>query len=114
MSVLIRNIYKNIPCNLPEEIVENISSGKNIKIERIVSRGHSSSEEFWYDQKENEFVLLIKGKACILFEGEDKAEVIRKLKNIKLNYKDYGIVEQYTCSGNTVFNILPPSKIMLN
>ncbi len=38
-------------------------------IERIVSQGHRSPDGFWYDQKENEFVVLIAGAARLAFEG---------------------------------------------
>ena len=43
------------------------SKGEKItKIERIVSRGHASPEDFWYDQEENEWVMVVKGTArCV-------------------------------------------------
>jgi cupin 2 domain-containing protein len=41
-----------------------------IKIEKIVSNGQKSPEDFWYEQKENEFVLLLKGNAILEFENE--------------------------------------------
>jgi len=50
--------------------METLSHSEHVRIERIVSRGHSSSEEFWYDQEEHEFVLLISGRARLAFAGE--------------------------------------------
>jgi len=66
------NIFENIPDNLPEEIIEDILKTDNLEIKRIISKGHASPSGFWYDQKENEWVILLKGKACLVFEGEKK------------------------------------------
>ncbi len=66
------NILKNIPNNLPDELVDILVEGKNFRLERIVSKGHSSPKGFWYDQVENEFVLLLKGEAEVLFEDDAK------------------------------------------
>lgn len=41
-----------------------------IKIEKIVSYGQTSPENFWYEQKESEFVLILKGNAILEFEEE--------------------------------------------
>ena len=67
-----KNIYSDIPNDLPDELIEVISEGKGVRIERIVSRGHRSPEGFWYDQEENEFVLLVSGEAKLLFEEENE------------------------------------------
>ncbi len=68
----ISNLYENIPDSLQEELVDIIASGGGIRIERIVSRGHSSPSGYWYDQARNEFVVLLKGCASLRFEdGED-------------------------------------------
>jgi len=64
------NILEALPADLPEELVEVIGGGGDVRIERIVSRGHASEEGFWYDQDENEFVLLLEGEAGLEFEDE--------------------------------------------
>lgn len=65
------NFYKNIPAELPEEVFETLVSGGNIRIERIISKGHRSEPGFWYDQDEAEWVMVIKGEAVLQFkEGE--------------------------------------------
>ncbi len=69
------NIFSGISYALPNEICEVLCQAGNLRIERIVSRGHSSPPAFWYDQDENEFVLLIKGCACLTLEG-DSAQVV--------------------------------------
>lgn len=67
----LRNIFSNVPENLPDEIIEIISQKQNIKIERIISRGHSSPLDFWYDQENQEFALLLTGEAKLRFEKEN-------------------------------------------
>lgn len=64
------NIYKNIPQHLDQEIFKCLVQGENIKIERIISRGHVSPASGWYDQDQNEWVIVLKGSASIAFENE--------------------------------------------
>jgi cupin 2 domain-containing protein len=68
------NIYEDIPFDLQEELSERIagSTEKGIGIERIISRGHASPPGFWYDQEKTEFVILLKGKAALLFKDNDR------------------------------------------
>ena len=63
------NLFENIPEDLPEELFETLVKTDNVHIERIVSRGHTSPEEGWYEQDRNEFVLVLKGAARLEFEG---------------------------------------------
>ncbi len=70
----VKNIFDDIPDNLPQELIEKISGLGRVKIERIVSRGHSSPDDFWYNQEQNEYVILLRGKAGLTFE--DRADVI--------------------------------------
>jgi len=70
-SIKTKNIFLDIPKSLPDELFEIIVQTGNIKIERIVSKGHSSPKDFWYDQDQNEWVLVLKGKAEILIKDHD-------------------------------------------
>jgi len=54
----------------PEESVEELVSRSGVRIERIVSHGHSSPEGFWYDQDDDEWVAVIDGEADLQIEGE--------------------------------------------
>ena len=45
-----KNLLQNIPDQLPEERFETLVKNENIHIERIVSKGHTSPKEGWYDQ----------------------------------------------------------------
>ena len=64
------NIYKQIPDDLSEEVFELLVQGDDVKIERIISMGHKSPDAGWYDQEQNEWVLLLKGDASIAFEND--------------------------------------------
>lgn len=64
------NIFQKIPKDLPKELIETLSQKEHIKIERIVSRGHASPKEFWYDQPQDEFVILLSGSATIIFDNK--------------------------------------------
>jgi cupin 2 domain-containing protein len=65
------NIFQNIPASLRSEFVQRLAGMKGVRIERIVSRGHSSPTGYWYDQAETEWVMLVKGAARIRFEADD-------------------------------------------
>ncbi|MEA2083689.1 MAG: cupin domain-containing protein [Thermodesulfobacteriota bacterium] len=77
MSIPPKNLFQDIPSHLPEEMVEVISESNNVRIERIVSKGDSSPDGFWYDQEKNEFVILLKGRAKLLFEGEPETVTMK-------------------------------------
>lgn len=66
------NLLADIPAELPEELIEVVLRASGVRIERIVSQGHCSPDRFWYDQDENEFVVLLSGAARLLFESETK------------------------------------------
>ena len=62
------NLFAAIPASLPEELFEDIVKTDSMRIERIVSRGHTTPNNEWYDQEESEWVMVVKGSARILFE----------------------------------------------
>lgn len=62
------NIFAGIPSELPEEIFQTILQSRNIKIERIASKGQKSEDGFWYDQIQSEFVIILQGSARLEFE----------------------------------------------
>lgn len=67
----VENVFSSIPADIPREVFQDILIADRLKIERIVSRGHVSPEGFWYDQDQNEWVILLKGSAGLRFEGKD-------------------------------------------
>jgi len=73
----IKNIFSDIPENIPEEIFETLVRNKNIKVERIVSKGHRSPKDFWYDQEQDEWVLVLQGEAKLLFQHEKQPILLK-------------------------------------
>lgn len=78
------------------EIFENIINTKdlkNLKIERIISKGQISEKDFWYNQEENELVILLEGNAILEIENQGelkltKGDYLILNKNVKhkINY----------------------------
>ena len=64
------NLFADIPAHLPAELFTPLLTAPNVRVERIVSRGHVSPPGFWYDQDRPEWVLVLTGAAQIEFEGE--------------------------------------------
>ncbi len=65
------NIFSLLPQQMNEEICDVLQQNKKIRIERIVSTGQTSPETGWYDQSENEWVIVLKGEAIIEFEDRE-------------------------------------------
>ncbi|GHT43918.1 hypothetical protein FACS189454_00020 [Planctomycetales bacterium] len=66
------NLLTNLPASLPDELIEKIVVADSVRIERIISTGHSSPPDFWYDQDENEWVIILQGSAVLEFENETR------------------------------------------
>ena len=66
------NLFANVPEQLSGEWTEILAEGKSIRIERIVTIGQSSPEGFWYDQEDEEWVVVLRGAAQLLFEGDSQ------------------------------------------
>jgi mannose-6-phosphate isomerase-like protein (cupin superfamily) len=75
-SLEVKNIYKEIPQFFDNEIFEEIVRTKSVKIERIISDGHKSPIDSWYNQKEDEYVILLQGQAELLFEENQKIVMV--------------------------------------
>ena len=70
------NIFSAIPQCLDQELVETLLENKDVCIERIVSKGHTSPASGWYDQPKNEWVMVLKGEAVIAFEDEPEIRLV--------------------------------------
>ena len=70
MSVESGNILANLPAAKAQEEVSVLLSNRDVRIVRIVSHGHSSPPDCWYDQDETEWVVVLAGTAGLLIEGE--------------------------------------------
>jgi cupin 2 domain-containing protein len=64
------SLLENVSTLGDEESFEEILSQSGVRIERIVSHGHASPEGFWYEQNDDEWVVVIDGEAELEIEGE--------------------------------------------
>jgi cupin 2 domain-containing protein len=64
------NLYVDLPTTLTEERFDDLLAGGRFRLVRIVSAGQATPPGEWYDQTEDEWVVLLKGSAGLLIEGE--------------------------------------------
>lgn len=62
------NLLSSVPECLDDEVFDSILEASHVRVERIVSKGHASPAEGWYDQDEHEWVLVLEGAGTVLFE----------------------------------------------
>jgi len=100
------NLFAAVPGRLIDEEFTSLmdlsnDNGGRVLIERIVSRQHHSPEGYWYDQKQTEWVLVIRGSAVLEFqlkkvtpikgeeEEEDRTVCCETIETIDLSVGDY-------------------------
>ena len=88
MKPNIENIFSDIPKQIPDELFQTLLSKGQIKIERVISKGQSSPVDEWYDQIQDEWVILLKGKA--------KLQLKKDLSLIYLKPGDYYFIPAHT------------------
>jgi len=71
------NLFADLPTRLSKELIEVVAENQSVRIERIVSTGHTSPERYWYDQDEAEWVVVLKGEARLLFKYDDEPITMR-------------------------------------
>lgn len=81
----LENLFDDFPEEFDEEFIEELVDGEDIRVERIVSRGQASPEGFWYDQDEDEWILVLAGAAGLSFEDEDEQVVLRPGDHINIS-----------------------------
>ena len=62
------NLFTDLPQKLPDELITTLLQAADVRLERIVSHGHASPADFWYDQPQHEWVIVLKGAARLQFE----------------------------------------------
>jgi cupin 2 domain-containing protein len=73
MSKANGNLFHGLPQPSSDEDFFTLVSATGVTIERIVSMGQASPPDVWFDQPMTEWVMVVKGAAEILFEGEDES-----------------------------------------
>lgn len=69
MIVHTASLLADLPKTLAEERFETLLQTPGLRLERILSLGHATPEGEWYDQEQDEWVLLIQGEARLRIEG---------------------------------------------
>lgn len=87
-STVLANIFSAIPEQLPEELFECLLRQDDVLIERIVSRGHITPEEQWYDQASDEWLIVLQGQAMLRYE--------KNAALIQLTAGDYLLIPAHT------------------
>jgi cupin 2 domain-containing protein len=62
------NLFANLPSTSPAELFTTLLESPGVRIERIISYGQASPEGFWYDQDQDEWVIVLQGAARLEFE----------------------------------------------
>jgi cupin 2 domain-containing protein len=66
----IGNLFAKIPTRPAQEEITTLVASPAVRIERIVSRGHASPPDFWYDQPQDEWVIVLAGSAELAFADD--------------------------------------------
>ncbi len=62
------NIFDEISIDKEDEKFFEIFKNDVIRVEKIVSNGQKSPQNFWYEQEKSEYILLLEGFAILEFE----------------------------------------------
>jgi len=71
----IKNIFADLPQQIGAEDFFRLFQSGSTNVERIVSRSHCSPPDFWYDEPEDEWVIVLRGHATLVFEAGDSVEL---------------------------------------
>jgi len=71
------NLLASLPDALPNEVFETLFSGRDVRIERIISQGQCSPVGFWYNQPQTEWIVVLQGNPKLQIEGEEQARLLR-------------------------------------
>jgi cupin 2 domain-containing protein len=69
MTITARNIFAGASAPPGLEQCLTLFESANVRVERIVSNAHGSPAGFWYDQPEDEWVMVLRGQATLEFAG---------------------------------------------
>lgn len=71
------NLFASLPAPSAQEQFLTLLERGSVRIERIVSQGHTAPAEGWFDQDEHEWVLVLEGAGRLLFEDGRELELRR-------------------------------------
>ncbi|CAH2793991.1 MAG: Mannose-6-phosphate isomerase (EC [uncultured Paraburkholderia sp.] len=71
------NLFEHVAPSGADERFDSLVDKHGVRIERIVSHGHASPPDFWYDSPRTEWVVLLSGAATLEFEGDPAPCVLK-------------------------------------
>ncbi len=71
------NIDADLAASRDAEQITDLIAAPGLRLERIVSLGQATPPGEWLDQERAEWVILLRGAARLLFEGEGGARDLR-------------------------------------
>lgn len=99
----VANLFADIPNDLPDELIDTLVQGASFRLERIVSRAHHTPDGQWYDQQEDEWVVLLRGEAGLQIAGEPQLRVLKPGDHILLPAHCRHRVAWTAAEGDTVW-----------
>ena len=84
MKNRINNLFSDIPKQYPDELFQTLLQNSHLTLERIISKGHFTASNQWYNQDSDEWVILLQGQARLQFAKD--------LSIITLNAGDYLLI----------------------
>ena len=75
MPITVKNLFADLPSRFDGEDFLTLCENYPAKIERVVSHSHVSPPGFWYDQDEDEWVMVLRGSAALEFQSGEIVEL---------------------------------------
>jgi cupin 2 domain-containing protein len=72
----VRNLFTATQPDTGGEVFLKLLKGESFRLESITSRGTASPEGFWYDQSQQEWVLLLRGHASLEFDDQEMIDLV--------------------------------------
>ena len=73
---MLDNLFAITSSDTTQEAFDDLLDVPGLRIERIVSYGQKSPPDFWYEQADDEWVVILQGTATLRVEGLDTAVVL--------------------------------------
>jgi cupin 2 domain-containing protein len=112
--IKIDSIFANL-IQSEQEIIEILLTHTDFTLERIVSTGQATPPGQWYDQEQDEWVILLSGSAGLLFAEENTRCVLHPGDYIHIKAHQRHRVEWTDSSQPTVwlalhYRVIPAKK----
>lgn len=97
------NLFDAPPDLLPRERFETLIDTAAVRVERIISTGQATPPGEWYDQDQDEWVLLLRGTAALRFADEAVPRLLRPGDHVRIAARARHRVEWTDATGPTIW-----------